>query len=81
MTCLIAMGAELWATRRRLGALEAILEEHGVPPEAVSSFVPSKEQEEAWEAERDRFIALALAPLGNKAFRKTSSDDNGFTKF
>ncbi|MEM9183671.1 MAG: hypothetical protein AAGB27_11015 [Pseudomonadota bacterium] len=81
VTCLVAMGAELWATRRRLGALEAILEENGVPADAVSKYVPSKEQEEAWEAERDRFIALALAPLGDKAFRKISSDDNGFTQF
>ena len=81
VTCMIAMGAEMWATKRRLSALEAILEENGIPASSVSSFVPSKEQEAEWQAERDRFIELAMAPLGDPAFRKMSSTDNGFTDF
>lgn len=81
VTCVVAMAAEMWATRRRLAALEAVLADKGVPPGAVSSYVPTAEQEEAWNAERDRFIQLALAPLGDSAFRKMSSDDNGITSF
>ena len=81
VTCLVAMGAEMWATRRRLSALEAVLQEHGVPASAVSAYVPTEAQEREWEAERDRFIELALGPLGDPAFRKMSSDDNGFTRF
>ncbi|MFT7287760.1 MAG: hypothetical protein ACI87W_001875 [Halieaceae bacterium] len=81
MTCLIAMGAEMWATRRRLSALEAVLEENGIPASAVSSYVPSDEQEAEWNAERDRFIQMALAPLGDSAFRKMSSTENDFTDF
>ncbi len=81
VTCIVAMGAEMWATRRRLGALEAVLAEQGVSSSAVSNYVPSPEQEQEWKAERDRFIQLALAPLGDSAFRKMSSDDNGFTSF
>ena len=81
VTCLIAMGGEMWATRRRLAALEAILEESGIPASKVASYVPSEEQERAWTAERDRFIELALAPLGDPAFRSMSSTDNDFTDF
>lgn len=81
MTCMIAMGAEMWATRRRLSALEAVLEENGIPASTVSSYVPSDEQEAEWNAERDRFIQMALAPLGDPAFRKMSSTENDFTDF
>lgn len=35
VTCLVAMGAEMWATRRRLSALEALLEENGVSSSSV----------------------------------------------
>lgn len=81
VTCLVAMGAEMWATKRRMSVLEAVLEERGVPASAVANYVPTPEQEEAWAAERDRFIELALGPLADPAFRKLSSDDNGFTTF
>lgn len=81
VTCLVAMSAEMWATRRRLAALEALLEEQGVPAGTVSSYVPTKEQEQAWNEECDRFIETALGPLADPSFRKMSSDDNGFTSF
>lgn len=81
VTCMVAMGAEMWATRRRLAALEAILEDNGIPASTVSSYVPSEEQEKAWEVERDRFIQLALAPLADSAFRNMSSTGNDFTDF
>lgn len=81
VTCLVAMGAEVWATRRRLSAMEALLADRGVSASEVSAYVPTEEQEKEWEAERNRFIELTLAPLGDSAFRKMSSDDNGFTQF
>ena len=81
VTCMIAMGAEMWATRRRLAALEAILEENGIPASTVSDYVPSKEQEAAWQAERDRFIELAMGPLADPSFRSMSSTSNDFSDF
>ncbi|MFK7956884.1 MAG: hypothetical protein AB8B96_12395 [Lysobacterales bacterium] len=81
VSCVVAMAAEMWATKRRLSALEAVLADKGVSASAVSDYVPSPEQEQEWKTERDRFIQLALAPLGDSAFRKMSSDDNGITKF
>ncbi len=80
VTCMVAMGAEMWATKRRLAALEALLEGKGVSL-SVSDYVPTEAQEQEWAAERDRFLDVALGPLADPAFRKFSSDDNGFTKF
>ena len=60
---------------------QAILEDNGIPASTVSSYVPSEEQEKAWEVERDRFIQLALAPLADSAFRNMSSTGNDFTDF
>jgi hypothetical protein len=81
VTCMVAMGAEMWATKRRLSALEAVLAAQGVSASAVSDYVPTEQQEQEWEAERDRFIQLALSPLGDSSFRKMSSDENDFTSF
>jgi hypothetical protein len=63
MSSLIALGTEVWATRRRMNVLEAILEDKGVTNEMVEQFVPTAEQAAKWEKDRDKFIDLTYSPL------------------
>ena len=63
MSSLIALGSEVWATRRRMHVLEALLEERGVTEEMIDGFTPTAEQAERWEKERDKFIDLTYSPL------------------
>lgn len=63
VSTVIAMGTEMWETKRRLKVVEAVLEEKGVTSEMIEQFVPSEEQTAAWEADRDSFIDLAFGPL------------------
>lgn len=81
VSCVVAMASEMWATKRRLMVVEALLEQKGLSPEVINSYVGTEEQEQAWEAERDRFIQLALAPLSHDTHQPLSSGDNGFTDF
>ena len=63
MSGFIALGSEVWATRRRMHVLEALLEEKGVTNDMIEQYVPSPEQEEKWEKDQDRFIDLTYSPL------------------
>ena len=63
MTSLIALGTEVWSTRRRMHVLEALLEEKGVTAEMVEAYMPTAEQEAKWGKDRDRFIDLTYSPL------------------
>ena len=63
MTSLIALGSEVWASRRRMNVLEAILEEKGVSNEMIEQYTPSAEMAAKWEKDRDRFIDLTYSPL------------------
>ena len=74
VSSLIAMGTELWATKRRLKVVEAVMAEKGVTPEMIEQYMPSDAQNAAWEADRDRFIDLAFGPLANPANVKVSAD-------
>jgi hypothetical protein len=57
MTTVVALGAELWASRRREAILEKMLEEKGVINRAkMEAYVPSKADAEAEDKERDAFI-------------------------
>lgn len=79
VSTVIAMGTEMWETKRRLKVVEALLEEKGVTSEMIEQFVPSEEQTAAWEADRDSFIDLAFGPLahpGRKSF-KTGFEKRG----
>jgi len=40
MTCMTALGSEVWATRRRMYVLEAILQEKGVSEEMIEAYMP-----------------------------------------
>ena len=63
MSSVIALGSEVWSTRRRMHVLEALLEEKGVTNDMIEQYVPSEEQQAKWEKDRDRFIDLTYSPL------------------
>ncbi len=69
MSCMIAMGAEVWATKRRLHVMEAVMAKHGITAEMIEKYVPSAAEQAAWEADRDRFVGLTLGPLADEAYR------------
>ena len=72
-SCIIAMSAEMWATKRRMKVIESLLAKKGVTPQMIESYVPTAEENAEWEKERDRFISLAMGPLANDGFRNISA--------
>ncbi|MEQ8508600.1 MAG: hypothetical protein RIF37_07560 [Rhodospirillaceae bacterium] len=74
VSTVIAMGTEMWATKRRLKVVEAVLEEKGVTSEMIEQYVPTDEQNAAWEVDRDRFIDLAFGPLAHTSSTHFSAD-------
>lgn len=74
VSSMIAMGAELWATKRRLKVVEAVMAEKGVTAEMIEQYTPSEAQNTAWEADRDRFIDMAFGPLANPGTLKVSTE-------
>ena len=76
MTAMIALGSEVWANRRRMSIIEALLEKEGsVSAEMIEAYMPSEEQEAAWQAERDRFIAATFGPLSRSGSELTLTSD------
>ncbi len=68
VSCVIAMGAELWSTKRRLHVMEAVMAKNGITPEIIEKYVPTTAEQAAWEQDRDRFIDLTLGPLANEGY-------------
>lgn len=66
VSSLIAMGTEMWATKRRLKVIEAVMAKKGITNEMIEQYVPSETETAAWEADRDRFIDLTFGPLANQ---------------
>ena len=73
MSCIIAMSAEMWATKRRMKVIESLLAKKGVTQDMIESYVPTAAETKEWEKERDRFISLAMGPLANDGFRSISA--------
>lgn len=69
MSCVLAMGAEIWATKRRLHVMEALMAQKGITEEMLEQYVPSAAENAAWEADRDRFMELTFGALANEAYR------------
>ena len=69
VTAIINLGAELWATRRRLSVIEQLLYEGTrITPEAIEQYMPSQKVAQRWEDERDEFISRiydVLARVGD----------------
>ena len=74
VSTVIAMGTDMWATKRRLKVVEALLEEKGVTSEMIEQYVPTEEQTAAWEVDRDRFIDLTMGPLAHPGKTHFSAD-------
>ncbi len=70
---MMALGTEVWSMRRRMKVLEAVLEQKGVTKEMVEQYVPTAEQEAAWQKDRDRFIDLTYSPMLRKGDLPISS--------
>jgi hypothetical protein len=73
VSCVIAMGAELWSTKRRLHVMEAVMAKNGITPAMIEKYVPTDAERVAWEADRDRFVDLTLGPLADEGFRPAGS--------
>lgn len=63
MTTVIALGSEVWTTKRRVKILESVLAKQGVPKDLVESYIPTEEEEVEWRSERDRFIEKTYGAL------------------
>jgi len=74
VSCVIAMGTELWATKRRMKVVEAVMAKNGITAEMVETYVPTEQEKVDWEKDRDRFIDLTLGPLGDEGFRGAAAD-------
>ena len=78
MTSLIALGAEVWSTRRRVKVLESVLQDKGVTPEMMEAYMPTDSENAEWEKERDAFIERTFGPLarsGNRSMGSGFNDD------
>ncbi|MCP5327767.1 MAG: hypothetical protein H7A18_07070 [Sinobacteraceae bacterium] len=73
MSCVIAMGAEVWATKRRLHVMEALMAKKGITEEMLEQYVPSAAERAAWDADRNRFVELTFGALGNEPYRSIGS--------
>ena len=57
MNVMMALGAEVWAHRRRMLVIEKLLEANGAVTQSdIEGYMPSAEEQTAWEADRDAFI-------------------------
>ena len=64
MECVVGLGAEMWALRKRNMVLEQILEAKAPGTIAqVEAYVPSEELKQAWAKDRDDWIGRVFAVL------------------
>jgi hypothetical protein len=64
MHSILALGAEVWADKRRLKIIESLLaSKREVTFESIEAYVPTPEQEKAWAAERDLMIKSTFGGL------------------
>ena len=64
MHAILALGAEVWADRRRLKIIESLMTaKREVSFESVESYVPTPEQEKAWALERDLMVKTTFGAM------------------
>lgn len=77
-SALQAIGAEVWTSRRRQYVVEALMEKNmAVTPAAIQGYVPTKEEEQRWRADRDRMVSGIYAPFlrtGDVTFPSAQSE-------
>ena len=74
MTALVAVCSEMWTNRRRMLVIERLLADKGITEDMIEGYMPSEEEEAAWDAERDRFISMAFEPLVRESDLPVDSD-------
>ncbi len=63
-TTVIALGAEIWALRRRVWITELLMQEKKpVTPAAIEAYVPTPEQEKLFNKERNMFVQTAFGHM------------------
>lgn len=66
MHAILALGAELWAAKRRIKVIESLLaEKREVTLAAIEAYVTTPEQDKSWAAERDLMIKMTYGSLLN----------------
>lgn len=75
MHVMIALGAELWTTRRRMMTLEKVLEKVGVSTDDVEQYLPDDETKAAWAEERDIFIKRTFGALERRGGANAKQPD------
>ncbi len=76
MTSMIALGSEVWANRRRMKIIEVLLEKKGsVTAEMIEAYMPTEEEEAAWQVERDQFIQATFGALTRAGSDLTLTSD------
>ncbi len=64
MSCVLQLGAEFWAVKRRLMVVERFLDEKKIVSKAtVEAYNPTDAEKVAWNAERDDFINRVYSVL------------------
>jgi len=74
VSVVIALGGELWATKRRMKVMEAVMAKKGITSDMLEKYVPTAEEAAAWEKDRDRFIELTFGPLSNDGTTGVAAD-------
>lgn len=73
VSVVIAMGSEVWATKRRIRVMEAVMAKKGITTEMIEKYVLTEEENKAMEQERDRFIEATFGALGNQGTLQASA--------
>tara|TARA_B110000438_G_C15435275_1_gene488001 strand:+ start:248 stop:601 length:354 start_codon:yes stop_codon:yes gene_type:complete len=77
MTSIIALGAEVWANRRRTHIIELLFEKEGaVTSDMVEAYVPTAEEEAQFKKERDAFIQITYGHIARTGTDKTALTDD-----
>ena len=73
MTTIIALGAEVWANRRRTRIIELLIEKEGaVTQEMIETYVLTPEEEAKLKKERDDFIQITYGHIARDSEDKTA---------
>lgn len=79
MTTLVALGAEVWASRRRVRIIELLMEKKGaVTKDMVEAYVPTAEEEAELKAERDAFIKIAYGHMARETEDRAALNESAF---
>ena len=73
VSVVVALGTEVWATKRRMKVMESLLVKKGITPDMIEKYVPSADEAAAWEKDRNRFIVMTFNALGNEGYLSASA--------